>query len=249
MAYNVKLDLFEGPFDLLVYLIENAEMSIYDIQISEITSQYFEYIEYIQELNLDLASEFLVLAATLIEIKSKMLLPSSKKDEAGPPAEDPRNELVQKILEYKKYKNAAEVLETCEDRNLKIYYKPQEDFNQFINKDSQDEYIDLDLDQFIKAFNLFLLRKKKIGDIQKRYGEVKRERISIEDKISYIKNYFKEKNKLSFNKLISYSADKHEIIVTFIAMLELIRQKFLSVKQNILFGDIILYKNNGGNAA
>lgn len=249
MAYHVKLDLFEGPFDLLVYLIENAEMSIYDIQISEITRQYLEYIEYMQEMNLDMASEFLVLAATLIEIKSKMLLPGIKKDEKEIDPEDPRSELVQKIIEYKKYKNAAEILGANEEINSKIYFKPQEDLSLYINTDKQEEFVDLDFEQFLKAFSFFLQKKKKISDIHKKYGKVKREKITIEERIDYIKNYFREKTRLSFSKLIRYDCDRQEIIVTFIAMLELIRQNFLKVKQHIIFGEIILLKNDGGNVA
>jgi segregation and condensation protein A len=127
MSYKVKLDVFEGPFDLLVYLIENAEMSIYDIQVSEITSQYLEYVDQIKSLDVELAGEFMVLAAALIEIKSKMLLPRMKaEDNKELTEEDPRAELVQRILEYKEIKKGAEYLAIQEEQNSRVLTKPQE---------------------------------------------------------------------------------------------------------------------------
>jgi segregation and condensation protein A len=133
MSYKVKLDVFEGPFDLLVYLIENAEMSIYDIQVSEITSQYLEYVDQIKSLDVELAGEFMVLAAALIEIKSKMLLPRMKaEDNKELTEEDPRAELVQRILEYKEIKKGAEYLAIQEEQNSRVLTKPQEDLSYFM---------------------------------------------------------------------------------------------------------------------
>ncbi len=129
MVYKVKLDVFEGPFDLLVYLIENAEMSIYDIQISEITKQYMDYIEDMQKRDIVLAGEFMILAATLIEIKSKMLLPRNRPEDLEGEIEDPRSELVEKLIEYKQYKNIAEYLKMQEEINSRIYVKPKEDLS------------------------------------------------------------------------------------------------------------------------
>ncbi|NLK73372.1 MAG: segregation/condensation protein A, partial [Clostridiales bacterium] len=169
MTYNIKLNVFEGPFDLLVYLIEKAQMDIYDIQISEITQQYIDYMEMMKKFNLEVAAEFLVLAATLIEIKSRMLLPNKEAALNENIEEiDPRTELVQKILEYKKFKNAAEELKEREEIASHIYFKVKEDIGY---QNGNSEYIDLDLDQFIQAFNLFLKKKKKIFDIQKKYLE------------------------------------------------------------------------------
>lgn len=245
MGYNIKLEVFEGPFDLLVYLIEKAQMDIYDIRITEITTQYIDYIEMMQKLNLDIISEFLVLAATLIEIKSKMLLPRAENTYLLNNDEDqldPRSELVQKIIEYKKFKNAADILKNNEESNSKIYYKVQEDLDYYVDNAQDREYIDVDIDQFIQAFNLFLKKRKKIQDIKKKYTEIERERISIEDKIFQIKNYFKNNKKINFYNLISYTCDKYEIVVTFMAMLELLKQRFIKVQQHTLFGDIIIIK-------
>ncbi|MBR5489229.1 MAG: segregation/condensation protein A, partial [Firmicutes bacterium] len=144
MSYKVKLQTFEGPFDLLVYLIENAQMSIYDIKISEITSQYLAYIQTMQETDVYVASEFMVLASALIEIKSKMILPRMVDATGGGVVEeDPRTELVQRLLEYKRFKQAAEILAEQEERCSHIYEKPQEDISAYLEE--PDEYLRLDL--------------------------------------------------------------------------------------------------------
>ncbi len=246
MAYNIKLEVFEGPFDLLVYLIEKSQMDIYDIPISKITKQYIDYIEMMQNLNLEVVSEFLVLAATLIEIKSKMLLPANKKlNMAEEEQEDPRSELIQKILEYKKFKNVANMLQENEEKSSKIFRKVQEDFGLY-SQEEYIEYIDVDIDQFVNAFNTFLKKRKKIYDIQKKYTEkIQGERISLEDKITQIKESFENASKLDFSNLIQDFYDKYEVIVTFSAMLELIRQKYIKVQQSVNFGTIILTKNKG----
>ncbi len=244
MSYNVKLEIFEGPFDLLVYLIEKAQMDIYDIRISEITSQYIDYIDMMQDLNLEVVSEFLVLAATLLEIKSKMLLPR-KESYVNEESEDidPRSQLVEKILEYKKYKNAAEVLKETHEEHSKILYKVKEEL---VFRQEDNVFIDLDLDQFVHAFNIFLKKKKRIFDIQKQYTKEKREVMSIEDKIAQIKNLLNQKKKIDFYKLINDDWNRHEVILTFLAVLELLKQSFIKVQQHAIFGKIVIIKNIKG---
>lgn len=243
MAYNVKLEVFEGPFDLLVYLIEKSQMDIYDIPISTITKQYLDYIEMMQKLNLEVMSEFLVLASTLIEIKSKMLLPNNKNIKLiEEEQEDPRTELIQKIIEYKKYKNISNILKEKEENTSKVFSKVQEDLSLYTNE-AQKEYIDIDLDQFINAFNLFIKKRKKISDIQKKYTIIQGERISVEEKIIEIKEFFNNTSKIDFSNLIENICDKYEIIITFFAMLELIKQKYIKVQQNQNFGAIIIIKS------
>ena len=129
MSYKVKLQSFEGPFDLLVYLIENAEMSIYDIRISEITNQYLEYIRAMEENDINVATEFMVLASTLIEIKSKMILPRMSIEGQVMEEEDPRAGLVERILEYKRFKKAAEILQDRQEHCQRIFEKPQDDIS------------------------------------------------------------------------------------------------------------------------
>jgi segregation and condensation protein A len=240
MSYKIKLDIFEGPFDLLVYLIENARMSVYDIQISEITDQYIKYLNDLKALDINLATEFMVLAAALIEIKSKLLLPRMKKDGEGIAEEDPRTELVQRILEYKRFKAAAELLELSEENMLRIFEKPKEDLTPYTKE--PDEFLNLDINQFMKAFQMFLLKKKKLEEIKKNYAKVERQKITIESKIEYIKGLFHMDGKkfLSFNELLTPECSRYDLVLTFVSMLEMIRQKAVTVRQNVNFGEIVL---------
>ncbi len=240
MSYKIKLDIFEGPFDLLVYLIENARMSVYDIQVSEITDQYMKYIENMKTLDVNLATEFMVLAAELIEIKSKMLLPRMKADGEAILEEDPRTELVQRILEYKRFKAAAELLEIQEEQSQRIFAKPKEDLAPYTKE--ADEYLNLDLNQFVKAFHLFLQKKKKLEEIKRNYAKVERQKITIEQRIEHIRNMFrlKERKKLNFRDLLTAESNRYEVVLTFTSMLEMIRQKAISVRQNVNFGEIYL---------
>lgn len=238
MSYKIKLDVFEGPFDLLVYLIENAEMSIYDIQVAEITSQYLQYVEKMQEANVAVATEFMVLAAALIEIKSKMLLPRSTPLEEGVVEEDPRTELVEKILEYKRFKLAAEMLDKKEDKKMLCFEKPKEDLDKYTN--GVDEYLALDIRQFVSAFNLFLRKKQRIEDVRKHYTRVERQRQSIEMKIESIINFFKINpfKKVSFKHLIKDTEDRYDIVLTFTSMLQMMRDKVIKVEQHSPFGEM-----------
>jgi len=239
MRYKVKLDIFEGPFDLLVYLIENAQMSIYDIQVAEITNQYVEYIERAKSLDIAIASEFLVLAAALIEIKSKMLLPRVKMDvEGNIELEDPRSELVSRLLEYKRFKNAAELLEQSEELAMRVFEKPQEDMSVYTNE--PDIYLSLDIKTFITSFNQFLTKKKRVEDVKRRYTRPEKPKITAEEKIEFIRKIFKVENKrvVSFKELLQFEKDKYETVLTFSTILEMARQKTIKVKQQIPFGEI-----------
>ncbi len=243
MAYKVKLDMFEGPFDLLVYLIEISEMNIYDIQVSLITKQYLEHIEKIKGLDVAVATEFMVLAAVLIEIKSKMLLPRFKLEGEYGFEDDPRAELVEKILEYKKFKQAAELLERQEEYNQSIFEKPKEDLTRYTRE--PDEYLNLDIKQFAVAFTLFLHKKKKVEEIKKNYSRVERQKQSIEDRIKQIFRFIKDQahKKTTFNALLREKDGKYEKIITFMSVLEMIRLRAIHVKQPIAFGDITISMN------
>ncbi len=198
MTYKVKLDVFEGPFDLLVYLIETAEMSIYDIRIAEITEKYLDALREMEKQDVAVTGEFMVLAATLIEIKSRMLLPNASPD--GEEAEDPRSELVQKLLEYKKAKAEAALLSEQEEYARRIYKKPQEDLSVYTKE--PDEVLNLDLPAFVKAFELFLQKKKRIEEMHTRYVRVERERMTLETRIEQIKSYFREGRTVKFFDLL-----------------------------------------------
>ncbi len=238
MTYKVKLDIFEGPFDLLVYLIENARMNIYDIQVSEITRQYLEYLKQMEQMDVTIGGEFMVLAAALIEIKSKMLLPRMKTDGELSTEEDPRSELVERLLEYKKYKNISQMLEHREALNFRIFEKPKEDISQYMEE--KDPYLSLDLDQFVKVFLLFVNKKKKVEQIQKTFARVERQKQSIESKIAQILNSFalNFKKKLTFKDLLNSESKRYDVVLTFVSLLEMIRQKSILVKQVNNFGEI-----------
>jgi len=238
MSYKVKLNIFEGPFDLLVYLIENAQMNIYDIQVAEITAQYLEYIDRMKQLDIAVATEFMVLAAALIEIKSKMLIPRVSLGNEEYADEDPRAELVEKILEYKKFKRAAEILSDAEEYNLRIYEKPQEDISRYLEQ--PDEYLKMDMNRFVAAFNLFLHRKHKVAEIKRNYQNIEREKISVEQKISFIKSFFKEKllKKTTFRELIAAEPNRYNAVITFASLLEMAKGRMVTFEQKRLFGEI-----------
>ncbi|MCR5481421.1 MAG: segregation/condensation protein A [Clostridia bacterium] len=238
MGYKVKLNSFEGPFDLLVYLIENARMSIYDIQVAEITSQYLDYIGKMQETDVQVASEFMVLAATLIEIKSKMIIPRSGFDGEILVEEDPRSELVERILEYKRFKLAAEILELQEERMSHIYEKPQEDLSRYTN--APDEYLNLDIKQFVNAFNNFLQKKHKLEYIKRHYARVERQKTTMENKIAFIRDFFEEKEvtSVNFSELISDEPDRYNKVLTFASLLEMVRERAVALFQKRPYADI-----------
>ena len=238
MSYKVKLQSFEGPFDLLVYLIENAQMSIYDIEISQITGQYLDYIKAMEEMDIAVSTEFMVLAASLIEIKSKMILPRMSQNGEVMTEEDPRTELVARILEYKKFKKAAEILQNQEEACSRIYQKPQEDISEYLQQ--PDEYLSLDLKQFANAFSGFIQRKHRIEAVRKHYTRVEREKATIESRISHIVGTLRSKIGQAFNfkELIPNKKDKYDVVVTFISLLEMAKQRVINVKQDSTYGNI-----------
>ena len=236
MSYKVKLNTFEGPFDLLVYLIETAEMNIYDIKVSEITEQYLNHIEEMKEHDVVVGAEFLVLAATLIELKSKMLLPRIKPD--GEEEIDPRTDLVEKLVEYTKFKKLAGLLEEQREYAQKIYEKPQEDLAPFT--DEPDEYLQMDMDKFITAFNLFIHRKRKDAELKERYEMLEREKETVESKMNFIKTALNGvRNKIvKFRDLLKEKDSKYDRIITFISILEMAKTKVIKVNQDGNFNEI-----------
>lgn len=236
MAYKVKLDVFEGPFDLLVYLIEHARMSIYDIRVSEITTQYLSYINEIKNQDVSVAQDFMVLAAELIMLKSKMLLPGSSEEAVFEEGEDPRRGLVAQLLEYKRFKGMAEFLAEQEEINAHIHTKPQEDLSIYTNE--PDELLKADMNQFIKAFRAFLFRKQKVEEIKKNYERVERQRMSIEGRIAQIRNFFLHKSKTTFKELVAADTGRYNVVLTFMSLLELIKQSAVKVDQKERYGDM-----------
>ncbi len=245
MSYKVKISSFEGPFDLLVYLIENMQMSIYDIQVSEITGQYMEYMKDLNTIDVERATEFMVLAASLIEIKSKMILPTEDENVEGIVEEDPRSQLVERLIEYKGFKKKADMLSKRFSDNQEIMEKPQEDIQEYTN--NPDEYLSLEIDEFVSAFNDFIERKQRIDQVRERYTRLERDRISMESRMEYIIDRFKTENKItgrntkiSLKDLVPGKQDNYNLVVTFAATLQMINQKSIIAEQKSIYGDILL---------
>lgn len=241
MSYKVKLPVFEGPFDLLVYLIENSRMSIYDIQISEITEQYLDYVHSIKQVDFNMASEFMVLAATLLNIKSKLILPRPEIEGDSGYEEDPRNELVERILEYKKFKAMAKNLSERQEFYSHVYEKPQEDISQYI--DNPYENLSVDAGQLIQGFELFLQKKKKLEEVKARYVRVEREKTTLESRMDYIgkrlRTFAREGvDRVTLEELIPDVNDPYDIVVTFVSVLQLVRDKYIDVEQKSTYGEI-----------
>ncbi len=241
MSYKVKLDIFEGPFDLLVYLIERSGMSIYQVNISEITDQYMEYVDALEEIDPEIASEFMVLVATLIQIKSAMLLPSVKKDISLGIEEDPRDELAKKIDEYKKIKYLSEKLKMKEYETSKIFTKPREDIS--VYTDEPEEHLNVDMDQFIKAFRVFLQKRHNIADVKKRYERVARERMTMEAKSIQVFDRLQKYGSLDFSQLIDNIEDTYDVVLTFVTLLEMLKAGNISVEQESIFGEMHVVLN------
>jgi len=233
MVYLVKLDHFEGPLDLLLHLIRRDKLDIYDIPISHITHEYLAYIEIMKEMDLDIAGEFFVMAATLMRIKAKMLLP--KRDDDEEEEEDPRDELVRNLLEYRKFKKAAEHLAEKEEDMLKVYRRPS---RQDLPEYSEDEEsIDLSVFDLMDAFRNILDDLKR--DVT---YKVIGEQFSIEEKIELIRRRIDENSEILFTELFGGGNSRAELIVTFMAILELMRNGYLIAKPMKENMDIWIYR-------
>jgi segregation and condensation protein A len=236
MAYKVKLSIFEGPFDLLVYLIENAEMSVYDIRISEITAQYLNHIRSIEEQDVMAYAEFLVLAATLIDIKSKMLLPRITPE--GEELPDPRADLAQRLIEYTRFKRRAAALEELMDAAALKFAKPKEDLAPWTGE--PDEYLSLEMEKFITAFKAFIYRRQKNEEIRRMRDRIERDKVSVAAKKTFIERALaKAKDGLArFRDLLTPGADRYDKVVTFVSLLEMVKSGFVRVRQDGNFQEI-----------
>jgi segregation and condensation protein A len=228
--YTVRLEVFEGPLDLLLHLIHKNELDIFNIPIALITEQYLDYLKLMKVLNLDIAGEYLLIASTLLHIKSKMLLPtpSEEEEEEG---EDPRAELVRRLLEYQKYKNAAAELEKRPmlDRDVFIRLMPAE-----TEKPAEEERMEVSLFELLEAFRQVLERMKPES-----FHEVILERISVEEKIEEILSLLQRENRsMAFHLLFPEQAPLRLVIVTFLAILELVKMKRVRIFQMAPFETI-----------
>jgi segregation and condensation protein A len=237
-AYPVKLGSFEGPLDLLLHLVRKSEVSIYDIPIALITQQYLEMIVLMQELNLDIAGEFLVMAATLIHIKSKMLLPRPETAAGveGEDAEDPRDALVRRLLEHQKFKAAAELLHERETWRSAQWQRPDERVAAIAGDEYEPE-LEVDLFSLLNAFQAVLQRASLRPKVV-----LPPEQIPVEVRIEQLLDRLSESEACGFEQLFADVADRAGLIVTFLALLEMIRLKLVRVFQAGSFGPIRVYK-------
>ncbi len=241
---HFTLESFEGPLDLLLHLIEKNEIDIYNIPITEVTSQFMEAIEEVERLDMNIASEFLIMAATLLEIKSKMLLPSSDlfrlEDEFS--YEDPRYDLVLKLLEYKKYKNASDELKTREEEFGKHFYKEQSDMSVYVKPVAfKNQDITFDVQILVDAFEKLINQMDRLDESRKDYfSTLKRDVYTVEEKIEHIKLELLSKKRSYFIEYFKAARSKSEVIVTFLAILELLKQNYLTIVQDENYGEIEL---------
>lgn len=248
MKVTFKLESFEGPLDLLLHLIDKNEADIFDIPIKDITDQYFEYLQTMQELELEITSEFLVMAATLLSIKSKLLLPK-------PPVEeffeddwldddfDPRSELVQKLIEYRKFKGVADHLREKEEERSLIYTREPADLTPFVNQTPTNPVEGLHIGDLLVAFRKAL--RKMAG--RNMVAKIRRDEVSVKERIGQmLDRLHQEGGKLMFSRMLGDEMSREDIVVTFLALLELMKMKRIVCFQHRLFDDIVIQAREDG---
>ena len=236
--YKVRLEVFEGPLDLLLYLIKKDELEIHDIPIETITTQYVQYLELMQMLDLNVAGEFLVMAATLMMIKSRMLLPAEDRPELEEEEEDPRWDLVRQLVEYKKFKDVAMHLESLEARREDIFGRDGADA--VLGKEPDVALHDVGLFDLISAFNEALKNVKS-----EELREIFAERFTVAEKIEHLGNRLRREGKFSLSQMFVGMRSRHEIACTFLALLELIRLNQARAVQKETYGEILIEAAEG----
>ena len=231
-VYTVRTETFEGPLDLLLFLIRKNEVDIYNIPIAAITRQYLDYLEIMKELNLDIAGEFLVMASTLVQIKSRMLLPSPEPEEAEQEGEDPRAELVRRLLEYQRYRDAADQLVSREQLGREVFARKfiAPEFAELIPDEAPPE---VDLFELIEAFRGLLAKVPEAT-----FHEVGAEGMTIADRINEILDLLRGKDAVPFERLFVAALTREYVIVTFLALLELCKLRIVKLLQANNFGVI-----------
>ena len=235
MDYKIMINEFEGPMDLLLHLIKNTKLNIYDISIEEITKQYLDYISAMERLDLDIASEYLIMAAELIEIKSSMLLPKPVVEDDDEYEEDPKEKLIARLLEYKKYKEMTPEFKKLEEMRKEIYTKQTSDLNEYKQSGIVD-LGDVDLDSLLDAFNKFLERKKLEEPLN---TKVTKREYSVSERSSEIKNILKKKKKVNFEELFD-QFNKDYVVVTFLSILTMAKKQELIIEQENNFSEITI---------
>lgn len=231
MDIEFKIDKFEGPLDLLLHLVKINKMNILDIEIEKITEQYLNYLNKMEKMNLEITSNYLVIASELIYIKSKMLLPRVEEEIE----EDPREELATKLIEYQVYKEITEKLKEKERNRKEIYTNSGVDIKQYVEDIEKKMETNVELDDLVNAFKKFLLRREEERPIKTKITE---KEITVQERKTRIKNILLTKKKISFYELFE-DYNKEYIVATFLAILELTKEKTITIKQENTFSDII----------
>lgn len=229
MSYTVSTEVFEGPFDLLLHLVQKDDLNIHDIPVSQLTSEYLATLETLKALNLEVAGEFLVMAATLIRIKSRMLIPVETEEGAE---EDPRQELVNRLLEYKRFREISKELDLKAEKEKDHFYRPP------IEIPEEEKGIAATLFDLLDAFQSVL--KESVS--REQVKEILREPTTVEERIRRILNLLEQKKSLNFHSLFKSEEDRTIWVVTFLALLELIRMKQVTARQREPFGEIRIYR-------
>jgi len=249
MSLNIKIKNFEGPFDLLLHLIKKNKMDIYDIKIYEITNQYLEYIHAMEDMDLEITSEFIVIAATLIEIKSKLLLPKPKNDENAVDLDeqDPRKELIDKLIQYRKFKSASLFLKDREQGTGRMFSKKPEIIEEKKKSlEPRDFLKGVTMLQLYELYNkLIILYGSKLNTSNVINKEISVDKYKIEDKMDYLRNSIVVGRKTPFSAIANKCSSKIEIVVTFLALLELMKLRYVTVVQENNFNVIYIERISG----
>ena len=239
MQYKVTIENFDGPLDLLLHLIKEQDIDIYDIKIEEITKQYLDFIHGMKELNLSIASEYLVMASELIEMKSKMLLPKKKEIEEDDYEEDPREVLIQRLLAYKQYKEVTSEFKELEMTRKLVFTKEAENLSYYAKEEGNKE--GLGVEDLIEAFNLLIKRKELDKPIA---TKITKKELSVSEKVIKIKSLLKEKKQINFEEIFEV-ATKEEVIISFLSILEMVKKDEVIVKQDNNFNQIVITLKEG----
>lgn len=235
--YTVKLHEFEGPLDLLLFFIKRDELDIYNIPISRITKEFLDYVHYMEALDLEIAGEFLVMAAELMQIKVRMLLPPEPGEEEE---QDPRANLIKRLVEYKRYKEVAVGMSAQEDAQRKVFCRGYYEADPRVTTEEEEDQSlrDVSLFDLISSFKFAIERMPK-----KFVHEIIRLNVTLEEQIDYILDYFSRRSEATFHELVKDMVEKIRVVVTFIALLEMIRSKQIVVRQAEAFGEVSIMRN------
>ncbi|HET7521825.1 MAG TPA: segregation/condensation protein A [Bacillales bacterium] len=244
MEYNVKIDAFEGPLDLLLHLVNRLEIDIYDISVSQITDQYLDFIHQMQELQLDVAAEYLLMAATLLEMKSKMLLPAREEEPLEEEfdveyEEDPREELIRRLVEYRKYKIVTEQLKKRGDQWILAYSKPPVP----LGEPEVKQLADASIYDMISALQKLV---KRIQLEVPKQTKIRRQEISVKERMDDILRMLDQRPGMRTFDEFHTSSDREHLVSTFLAVLELMKKRLVTCEQRGNFADIVIYKTEAG---